>query len=151
MAGNRATARSKTGQKASQVATAVREREAIVMAAFKRGDNYDSIAAEAGLASRGAVSEIIKRVLARNTVADVEDIRAVELARLDEMFAAIYEAAKAGDLPSQEGALKIMRERRKYLPGLETPQQHQIALDQQVQSLVLQLEAQLGVESEADG
>jgi len=151
MAGNRATDRSKSGKTISKSANATREREAEVMRLFKASKTYDEICAETGLANRSSVASIIKRVLQRNVVEDVEEIRAVEISRIDEMFASIWESARAGSLAHQEGAMKLMKERRKYLPGLEAPQQHEVVVDQQVQALVLQLEAQIESESEGDG
>lgn len=150
MGGTRATDRSKNGHKPSQAKGAVREREAGVMRLFKAGKTYDEICAETGLANRSSVATIVKRVLQRNVVEDVEEIRAVEISRIDEMFTSIWDEAKTGSLPHQEAALKLMKERRKYLPGLEAPQQHLIEVDQRVQALVLQLEAQLDA-PEADG
>ncbi len=67
---------------------------------------------------------------------DVETVRAVELARLDEMHRAVYERALEGDTRSIRTALEISK-RRSTIAGLDKPRRidthHTGAVDQRVQ------------------
>jgi hypothetical protein len=51
----------------------------------------------------------------------VEDVRQLELTRLDRMQLALWSAATHGDVAAIDRVLAIMARRAKYLPGLEVP------------------------------
>jgi hypothetical protein len=65
-----------------------------------------------------AISKLIMAELARLVVGPAEQLRALELERLDEMQAGVYGAALQGDLAALDRCLTIM-ERRCRLLGLD--------------------------------
>jgi hypothetical protein len=54
-----------------------------------------------------------------------EDVRAIELERLDAILASIWARVKRGDLAAIDRVLKVMR-RRADLMGLDAPSKHQL-------------------------
>lgn len=105
---------------ARRVLAREREREAVQLRIA--GASYDEIARHLGI-RRGSAHRIVQRVLARlsaQTGELAEEVRRLELERLDALWRALYERAVNGDLPAVDRALHIM-ERRARLLGLDAP------------------------------
>ena len=82
-----------------------------------QGRSYDAIARELGLANRGTAWRTVQRALRQRVLAGVDELRDVELARLDALQTAAWARAEGGDLAAIEAVLRIM-DRRARLLGL---------------------------------
>ncbi|KPJ59092.1 MAG: hypothetical protein AMJ46_12560 [Latescibacteria bacterium DG_63] len=88
-----------------------------------------AIAEQEGLSkpiTAATVSRILKRALARlrkYTDAEAEDLRQLELERIDDLIAGLWEAAKGGHPDSVKQFLAV-QDRRCKLLGIEPPQRH---------------------------
>lgn len=80
-----------------------------------QGWSYQAIADELGYANRGTVHRIVRNTLAEHEVESIEVLLALELARLDRLFAAFFDDAINGDVKSAEVCLKISIQRSKLL------------------------------------
>ena len=101
------------------------ERRARALQLRKEGASFDDIAAELGM-SRSAAHKTVQRGLVELTAlakGEAEGLRALELARLDELQRSIWPEATGGNLPAMDRLLKIM-ERRTRLLGLDAPIKH---------------------------
>lgn len=96
------------------------ERQAAAMNLRKCGISYDRIAAELGYASASGAYEAVKAGLAKTLREPADELRQLELDRLDAMLEAISENVMAGDLDNIATALRIS-ERRARLLGLDRP------------------------------
>lgn len=97
-----------------------RERELKAFELRKAGATLKIIADELGITEAG-VSLILKRVLARTaelTAEKVEDVRRLEIERLDAMLLGLWDRARRGNEKAVEACLKIMK-RRADLLGLD--------------------------------
>ncbi|WP_128000939.1 hypothetical protein [Piscinibacter defluvii] len=111
--------------KTSAAAARSLQRQAKAIALRCAGLSYASIAAHLGI-GRSQAHALVCRGLddARSQVAAAADeLRALELSRLDGMLAKVYPRAARGDLPAVDRVLKIS-ERRAKLLGLDAPERH---------------------------
>ena len=79
------------------------------------GKTYQQVADDLGYASRGTVHRIVQKTLAQHELESVEELRALELARLDHLQTAFYPAAVTGDHRAAETVLRIMVHRSRLL------------------------------------
>lgn len=111
------------------------------------GMDYDTIAARLGYAGKAAACKDITRALAQN-LADLgrtaDELREVELARLDRLQAAAWAPAVGGELRAIDTVLRII-DRRCRLLGLDAPVRAEVLtisdVDAQIRDLVQQLDA----------
>ena len=99
---------------ASSRAARAREKENRVVAMRLEGHDFEMIASKVGYRGRSGAWKAYQRALARRSDAEGVDFDAdvrLELARLDELQASIYEAARRGDLAAHDRVLKIMKHR----------------------------------------
>lgn len=82
------------------------------------GDSFDLIAQKVGYSDRSVAFNSYKRALSRSVVEGVEELRALELARLDLLQASVWERALSGEIRAVEASLRII-DRRTRLLGLE--------------------------------
>jgi hypothetical protein len=83
------------------------------------GLSYDDIAEQVGYTNRGTAWRAVQHALRERTLQAVDEHREMELARLDALQAAHWEAAVSGsDLKAAELCLKVSAQRIKLL-GLE--------------------------------
>lgn len=101
----------------------VRQREKQAVELRNAGLSYQEIAERLGLAGIDTARKIILRCYERDIVTDVEEIRQRELTKLDALEQAVYAKARNGDEKAIETLLKLMKERRKYVGGLEVPKE----------------------------
>jgi hypothetical protein len=109
------------------------------------GKNFTEIAEIVGYTNRGTAYEAVMRAIKRETLENVEEIRAGELSRIDAMLEASWPIAIATietvddegnplnptivaarmdhQLKAQATVLKLMERRAKYVGGLESPAQ----------------------------
>jgi hypothetical protein len=104
-----------------------RERQALELR--KAGATYAQIAKQLGYANEGGAHKAVGRALnvaikQRNIVA--EDVRELELQRLDQMLLGLWADAKAGKWHAIDRVLKIMERRSAYL-GLDAPKKTELS------------------------
>lgn len=76
---------------------------------------HEEIAARVGYAHRGNVSRALWQALDERTVEAVDELRALELYRLDRLQQALWEDAVSGDVGAIDAVLKIIDRRIKLL------------------------------------
>lgn len=108
----------KTGQKA--ITALDRERQALELR--KAGLGLEQIATQLGYHQPAGAYKAIKRALARSVQEPAEELRELELARLDKMLSSHWPAVLKGHVRSTEVAIRIM-ERRAALIGLDAPKE----------------------------
>lgn len=86
----------------------------------KTGATYEQIADALGYAGPSSAAKAIKTAIARITREAAEDVRTLEVERLDSMLRYQWPAVTKGHVRSTEVALRIM-ERRAALLGLDAP------------------------------
>ncbi|WP_435199553.1 hypothetical protein [Janibacter sp. GS2] len=98
---------------ATSRAARAREKENQVVALRLEGKDFDAIAREVGYRDRSGAWKAYQKALTRREIATEthEDERRLELARLDELQASIFQAAQRGDLAAHDRVLKIMKHR----------------------------------------
>jgi hypothetical protein len=90
------------------------------------GLTYEQIAAELGYANRGTVYRIVSDALKTRTVEEVDQLRSLEVERLDKLQLGLWEKAMAGDVHAGSLALRLIMARCRLLglvgPGLRGAQ-----------------------------
>jgi hypothetical protein len=132
-----------SASKAQRAKTAQRRTQAIGLALA--GLSWDAIADKLGYSSRQAAHKDVQRALAQavaEQTSAAEELRMVELMRLDRLQAAAWPKALTGDLKAIETCLKIITERRKLL-GLDAPAKLEVITLDAVDAEIRRLEAEL--------
>ncbi|MCA9241981.1 MAG: hypothetical protein KDA37_17340 [Planctomycetales bacterium] len=91
-----------------------------VVEAVAAGATYDEAAEQAGYASRSGAYKALWRALGDRAAEAVDEHRAIELARLDALQAALWERAMTGDVKAAGMVLRIIEQRTRLL-GLDKP------------------------------
>lgn len=109
-----------------RVEAAVRQQEALQLRL--RGQTYREIAEATGYASESGARKAVETAL--QAIRDeceetAEEVRSMELQRLDKMLDGVWSSAIGGDPKGIEAALKIMDRRAKLL-GLDRAQKREI-------------------------
>lgn len=86
----------------------------------KAGMTYDAIAKQCGYANRNGAYQAIQRELARTLQEPADDLRRLEVERLNDLYRAMAPKALSGDTWSVDRCLAIMT-RRAALMGLDMP------------------------------
>jgi len=108
----------------------------------RSGLDFDAIAKKVGYTNRSGAWKAVCRLLeerARETAADADHIRAVEIERLDALLLAIWGEATRGDPALIDRVLRIMDRRAKLL-GLDAPTKQEVS-GPDGNAIALQLEA----------
>ena len=101
------------------------EKQAKALTLRKAGVSVVAIAEMLGWNSHQAASKAISAALKRTIQEPADELRTLELARLDDMLKAIAPHVSAGNLTAIDRALKI-QERRARLLGLDAPAKQDI-------------------------
>lgn len=96
------------------------------------GARYDDIAQALGYNSRQAVHDAVKRVLRDLPDESPEQVKALEMSRLDRLQQGLWPLALNGNQGAIDRILRIM-ERRAKLMGIDAPTQTQVAQISEVQ------------------
>jgi hypothetical protein len=96
------------------------ERRARALELRKAGATYDQIATQLGFANRGGAYRAVATALKEITAEPAEEVRALELERLDAMLLGLWPQARKGSNGAVDRVLRIM-ERRAKLLGLDQP------------------------------
>lgn len=86
------------------------------------GASYREIAALVGYAGPGAAYKTVMKALEQMPREPAEALRQIAHDRLEGILSGgLYRKAKGGDLKAVDRVLAVMRETRRYVPGLEVP------------------------------
>lgn len=87
-----------------------------------KGCSYDEIARQVGFSHRGSAHRAVSRALAEREAEDIDNLRALECARLDALQTAHWPRALDGDVRAAAVVLRIMEQRSRLLglPGSGT-------------------------------
>lgn len=96
------------------VATAAEKRKK-ALDLRRAGWSFEDIAAEVGYANKGSAHRAVKQGIAAITRESATELLELELARLDDLQAGAYDAARNGDLFAVDRVLKIIDQRAKFL------------------------------------
>jgi hypothetical protein len=102
----------------------------------KEGLTYDEIGRRMGvcrITAMNIVRDEMKRLL-KDCSETAEEVRGIELARLDGFLVALGEKIKRGDVSAITAAIRLM-ERRSKLLGLDSAQQVQVSLSDMLSQL----------------
>jgi hypothetical protein len=83
----------------------------------RQGKSYDAVARAVGFANRGTAHRVVTKALAERLVDGIDDLRDVEVARLDALQAALWPRVERGDTRAVNTVLRII-DRRCRLFGL---------------------------------
>jgi transposase-like protein len=95
-----------------------RARKARCVELVTQGRTYQQVAIELGYANRGSVYAIVKKALDEHTAESVDDLRRLEVARLDELQSALWDRALSGDAKAVGVIVRIISQRSRLL-GLD--------------------------------
>ena len=102
------------------------ERQAKALALRKGGATYEQIASDLGYASASGARKAVVTSLRQIITEPAEELRHLELTRLDALLVALWPAASRGTLGAVDRVLKIMARRAAYL-GLDAPERLAVA------------------------
>jgi hypothetical protein len=137
--------------KAQRAATAKRRADAIKLR--MAGLDYETIAERLGYSSRQAAQKDMQRALTayvQEASTAVEELRHVELMRIDRLQAAAWPAAMKGELLAIETCRRLIVERRKLL-GLDRPPRIEVITLDAVDEEIRRLEAELAAAEQPGG
>lgn len=103
---------------ARRITAAERRRQALELR--KAGATYDRIAQQLGFANRGGAYRAVETALREITAEPAQDVRQLELERLDALLLGLWPQARKGNQGAVDRVLRIM-ERRAKLLGLDAP------------------------------
>jgi len=104
--------------KSDEVGVAEKRRRALELR--KAGADYEAIARQVGYASGSGAFKAIQAALKDVVREPAEEVRTIELERLDRIMLGLWKQATSGDARAVDRVLKIM-ERRAKLLGLDAP------------------------------
>jgi hypothetical protein len=104
-------------------ARAIRQNEKDASAVRLRlgGHTFDEIAVKLGYTHRSAAAKAVGRAMAATIQEPTDELRRIEVERLDAMLKALWPAAQAGKWLAVDRILAVM-DRRARLLGLDAPQ-----------------------------
>lgn len=119
-----------------------RAEEAMQMLHARRsGASYDAIGRQFGLSSR-AVFVKVQKLLADMPKEEAAELRALESQKLDFAEFSLRAQIKAGNVGAINAMVRISESRRRLL-GLDMPQQHEVKISREEQSLAEQMAREL--------
>ena len=121
---------------------AARERQIRALELRREGKSFPQIARELGYRSVAGAYDSVMGALRETVREPAEQVRALELERIDLMFAAVWPTALEGHIAAQQQVLRLMDRRARYL-GLDQP------LKVDVEAKVRVMAEQLGAVAEA--
>lgn len=88
----------------------------------KAGASYREIARLVGYSGPGAAHKAVAKVFADMPKEGAEELRQLATERLETILAGgLFRKAVGGDLKAIDRVVRVMREQRRYVPGLEVP------------------------------
>lgn len=131
---------------ASKATAAEKRKQALDLR--RAGWTFEDIAAEVGYANKSGAARAVKQGIADITRESASELLELELARLDDMFAGLYEAARSGaDMFAVDRALKIIDQRARFLGLYEKKPDENVA---EVRTLIAGLAASVLANMQGD-
>lgn len=96
------------------------EKEARIIELRRTGATWEFIAKVTGYANASGAYKAYQRALGKIVQPKIDELRAVEVDRLDRLQFAIWERAKDGDIKAIDAVLRIL-DRRTRILGLDAP------------------------------
>jgi hypothetical protein len=112
----------------------------------KAGKGFDAIAAELGYDSRSGAHKAVMTGLKATLREPAEELRTLELERLDALLSALWPVALQGDQGAVDRVLRVMERRSKYL-GLDTTERTDLETLARLLALERGLDPDAAVES----
>jgi hypothetical protein len=128
---------------AKAAATAVTRRKALEMRLAHA--SYEQIAAAGlgtGFENRSNVRKHVQAAIAAITEEPAEEVRKLEITRLDALALGLWKKAKAGDVQAVDRLLRIQERRASYL-GLDAPKLLKVELERELSGHLEKLKAGL--------
>lgn len=126
-----------------------REQEITTMLRMRRaGASYASIARQFGLSTETVFSKV-KKALAAAPVEEANMLRSLEVQRLDYLEMQLQPLLQQHDVKAINQAMRLSESRRKLL-GIDMPEQHEVKVSNEEQSLMRQALQGLREKSERD-
>lgn len=98
------------------------EKRALALDLRTHGATYREIAKLVGFAGPGAAHKSVMVAIEQIPRESAEAVRQVAVERLEGILSGgLYRKAKGGDIKAIDRVLKVMRETRRYIPGVEVP------------------------------
>lgn len=79
------------------------------------GRTYDQIAREVGFANRGTAHRVVAKALSERLADDIDELREMEVARLDALQASLWPKAEKGDVRAVNTVVRIIDKRCRLL------------------------------------
>ncbi len=102
-----------------------------------QGHTYQQLADELGYANRGTVYRVVQQALQTQQLDNVQELRALEVARLHALQVQLWPAAMVGDVPSVLAVVRIVMARSR-LQGLLEAGRRAAPKCRQPQTVILQ-------------
>ncbi len=109
----------------------------------KAGVDFRQIADRLGYRGPSGAHAAVKAALLATIQQPADEVRRLEVARLDAMLLAVWTKVREGDPAAVNSALKIMH-RRALLLGLDAPVQARVAMTVDVRKVAEEVAAELG-------
>ena len=129
---------------ARRVAQTEKQRQALQMRLA--GASYEQVAAALGYRQRCGAWQAVQEALRKMLQEPADEVRKLELARLDSWLLGITPQIRAGSLDALDRGLKIMAQRTMYITGLKVPDRVDLRLT--IQRAAQQVAAELGLSVE---
>jgi hypothetical protein len=81
----------------------------------REGMTYDQVAQAVGYANRGTVHRVVTKALSERLIDGIDDLRHVELARLDALQAGLWPRVEKGEVRAINSVLRIIDRRCRIL------------------------------------
>ena len=102
-----------------RVAQTEKQRQALQMRLA--GASYEQVAAALHYRTRGGAWRAVQEALRKTLQEPADEVRKLELARLDSWLLSITPQIRSGSLEALDRGLKIMAQRTVYITGLKVP------------------------------
>lgn len=103
----------------------------------KAGVSYVRIAEVLGYASGSGAHKAVASALKKTLQEPADDLRTLEIERLDAMLSAIWASVKQGQYGAIDRAIKIM-ERKAKLLGMDAPTKHDVTSDGEPLKIIIE-------------
>jgi len=100
------------------------EKQSAALALALSGADYQTIADKVGYNSRQAAWKAVKSALDKSIRHAADEVRVMQIARLDKMLVSIWASVERGNLSAIDRAIRL-EERRAKLLGLDMPEKHE--------------------------
>lgn len=130
---------------ASHIGVEANERQRQALELRKAGVGFQSIADQLGYKDHSGAYRAVRAALKKTLQEPADELRAIEVERMDQMLAGLWPKATTGDTWAVDRVLKIM-ERRANLLGLDAPVKREISGSIEMRGYAERVAAELGLE-----